>query len=290
MERAVIIVNPESRNSRKFKERRSQILEKLSQKYDVYIWETVKAGDGIRLAERAIEFGASLIVSAGGDGTLNEVVNACASKDVKVGILPLGITNVFALSQKIPRNVEKAAEVILNGKVKEVDLGKIVGGRYFHMMLGAGIDGFTIKEMPHEFKKALGAPAHVVIALVKYPDYLPVPIYVEIDGQDFGIGYQVVLANIPNYGGRMKMAPDARPDDGLLDVVIFREAGFINDISHWLGFLLGIHHKMGSIDIHRGRNVRLSGKSVYYHIDSEFGGQLPIEVTCVPKALKIIVP
>jgi len=290
MERAVIVVNPESRNSRRFKEKRQDIVQVLGEKYDLYIWETVKPGDGTRLAEKALEFGASLVISAGGDGTLNEVANACAGKDVKVGILPLGITNVFALSQKIPINVRKAAEVIVKGKVKEVDLGLVDDKRYFHMMLGAGIDGFTIKEMPHEFKKALGAPAHVVLALLKYPEYVPEPIYVEIDGVDYGIGYQVVICNIPNYGGKMKMAPDARVNDGLLDVVIFREAGFVKDVSHWLGFLMGIHHRMGSVDIHRGKRIRLMGKNTYFHLDSEFGGQLPIEVECVPKALKVIVP
>ncbi len=290
MEKAVIIVNPESRNSRRFEERRVDVVRVLSEKYDLYIWETLKAGDGSRLAEKAVDFGASVVISAGGDGTLNEVVNACAGKDIKVGILPLGITNVFAISQKIPNNVVKAAEIIVHGKVKEVDLGKVVGGRYFHMMLGAGIDGFTIKEMPHEFKKAFGAPAHVVIAIAKYPEYDPVPILVEIDGVDYGIGYQVVIANIPNYGGRMKMAPNAKPDDGLLDLVIFRESGFIRDIGHWLSFLLGVHHRMGSIDIHRGKNIKLTSNNVYYHIDSEFGGTLPIEVTCAPKAIKLLVP
>lgn len=290
MERAVIIVNPEARNSRRFKDHRVEILKTLSEFYDLYIWETIRAGDAIRLSKEALNFGATLIISAGGDGTLNEVANGCAGSGVKVGILPLGVTNVFAISQKIPMNVVKAAAVITKGTIKEVDLGLVNGKRYFHMMLGAGIDGFTIKEMPHEFKKALGAPAHVVIALMKYPEYFPEPIYVEIDDQDFGIGYEVVVANIPNYGGKMKMAPEAKPDDGLLDVVIFREAGFLSDISHWFGFLVGFHHKMGSIDIHRGRKVKLFGKGVLYHIDSEFGGELPLEVTCSSKALKLIVP
>ncbi|MGB4729735.1 MAG: diacylglycerol kinase family protein, partial [Candidatus Hydrothermia bacterium] len=108
MERAVIIVNPESRNSRRFKDKRTEVLKILSEVFDVYIWETIKAGDGMRLAERALEFGAGVIISAGGDGTLNEIVNKCAGKDVKVGILPLGVTNVFAISQKIPRNLVKA--------------------------------------------------------------------------------------------------------------------------------------------------------------------------------------
>ncbi|HRD23128.1 MAG TPA: diacylglycerol kinase family lipid kinase [Candidatus Hydrothermia bacterium] len=290
MERAVIIVNPESRNSRRFKDKRTDVLKILSEVFDVYIWETMKAGDGMRLAERALEFGAGVIISAGGDGTLNEIVNKCAGKDVKVGILPLGVTNVFAISQKIPRNLVKAAQIIVKDHVKLVDLGLVNEKRYFHMMLGAGIDGFTIKEIPHEFKKALGAPAHVVIAVMKYPEYSPVPIYIEIDGQDYGIGYEVVVANIPNYGGKMKMAPAAVPDDGLLDVVIFREAGFIKDISHWLGFLMGFHHKMGTIDIHRGKSCRLVAQGVYYHLDSEFGGELPVEITCVNKALRLLSP
>ncbi|MEO0246954.1 MAG: diacylglycerol kinase family protein [candidate division WOR-3 bacterium] len=290
MEKAVVVVNPESRNSRKFKEHRQEILKRLSERFDLYIWETVKPGDGTRLAERAIDFGASLIISAGGDGTLNEVANACAGKNVLVGILPLGITNVFALSQRIPINVVKAADVIIKGYEKTVDLGLVNSERYFHMMLGAGIDGFTIKEMPHEFKKAFGAPAHVMLALIKYPEYDPEPIYVEIDGEDFGIGYQVIVSNIPNYGGKMRMAPEASPEDGILDVVIFRESGFVKDIKHWLGFLMGVHHRIGSVDIHRGKSIRLFGKNTHFHVDSEYGGQLPVEVKCAPKALRIIVP
>lgn len=256
MERAIIIINPEARNSKKFESKRVDILKILGEFYDVYIWETVKPGDGIRLAQRALDFGASLIISAGGDGTLNEVINGCTGSNVKVGILPLGISNVFALYCGIPMDVVKAAQVIIKGKVKEFDLGIVNERRYFHLVMGAGLDGFVVYHLPHEFKKAFGAPAYVVTGFVKYPLYEPKPIRVKIDGNDYGEGYEVVVANIPNYGGYMKMAPDAIPYDGLLDVVIFREGGFFKDVKYFLSVILGIHHKLGSVEIYRGKKNR----------------------------------
>ncbi len=293
MKRLVIVLNPEATNLRRFKNKKNEILKKLSELYDVYLWETIKQGDGLRLAEKAIDFGAEVIISAGGDGTLNEVANACAGKNVKVGILPIGITNVFALSQKIPMNIMKALDVIINGNVKEFDLGVVKkdenNKRYFHMVFGAGLDGFTIHQLPHEFKKAFGATAHVVIGIVKYPLYEPKPVDVEIDGIYHGKCYQVVVSNIPNYGGHMKIAPNADPFDGILDVVLFREAGFWSDINYFFGLLLGIHHTFGSVEIHKGKNIKIIGDA-YYHVDSEPCGRIPVEIGCENKILKIIVP
>lgn len=290
MERAVIIINPEARNSKKFEDKRADVLRILSEFYDVYIWETIKQGDGIRLAQKACDFGASLIISAGGDGTLNEVINGCIGSDVKIGILPLGVSNVFALYQGIPMDIIKAAKIIVEGKVKKFDLGLVNNKRYFHLAMGAGLDGFVVHQLPHEFKKALGAPAYVLTGFVKYPLYEPKPIKVKIDGGDYGKGYEVIIANIPNYGGRMKMAPEALPDDGLLDVVIFREGGFFNDFSYFIGVLMGIHHKLGTVEIYKGKNIKLEGEEIYYHVDSEPGGKIPAYVECKPEIVRIMVP
>ncbi len=289
MKKAVIIINPEARNSRKFENKRQDVLKILSEIYDVYIWETVKHGDGKRLSQKAIDFGASLIISAGGDGTLNEVINGCIRGSARIGILPLGVSNVFALYHGIPMDVVKAAKVILKGKVKEVDLGFVNGKRYFHMVLGAGLDGFVVHNLPHDFKKAFGAPAYVATGFAKYPLYELRPINIKIDDVNYGTAYQVVVSNIPNYGGHMKMAPEAVPDDGLLDVVIFREGGFFNDIGYFMGFLLGIHHKLGSIKIYKGKKIELEGKEIYYHLDAEPCGKTPVKIECKHKILKVIV-
>jgi YegS/Rv2252/BmrU family lipid kinase len=290
MEKAVIIINPEARNSKRFENKRVEVLKILSEFYDVYIWETIKQGDGIRLAQRALDFGACLMISAGGDGTLNEVINGCAGSSIKIGILPLGVSNVFALYHRIPVDVVKAVKVIAKGKVKEVDLGFVNGKRYFHMVLGAGLDGFVVHNLPHDFKKAFGAPAYVVTGFAKYPVYELRPINIKIDDVNYGTAYEVVVSNIPNYGGRMKMAPDAIPDDGLLDVVIFREGGFLNDVGYFMGVLLGIHHKLGSVEIYKGKKIELEGNDVYYHLDAEPCGKIPVKSECKPRMIKVIVP
>ena len=292
MERVVIILNPEATNLRRFNNKKKEILKILSEYYDVYLWETIKQGDGIRLAEKAIDFGAKLIISAGGDGTLNEVVNVCAGKDVKIGILPIGITNVFALSQGISMNIMKALDVIIKGKVCEFDLGIVRKDnkiRYFHMVFGAGLDGFVVHQIPLEFKKAFGATAHIVMGLVRYPVYEPKPMDVEIDGIYYGKCYQIMVSNIPNYGGHMKIAPEANPSDGILDVVIFREGGFLSDVSYFFGIMLGIHPNYDSVEIHKGKKIKIEGDA-FYHLDSEPCGKTPVYIECKSKCVKIIVP
>ena len=290
MKKILLIINPEAYHIFRFSRNKAQILRILSEIGRVYIVETQKPGEAIEIAKSGVDDGFDLIISGGGDGTLNEVANGTAYSGVPIGILPLGITNVFALEIGIPMGAVKAAEIIKKGKVREIDLGFVNDKRYYTMMLGAGLDGYTVHNLKHEFKKMFGKPSHVMVGFAKYPFYDPLPIEIEIDGENKGIGYEVVISNISYYGGKRKMAPYAKPDDGELDIVVFRESGFFNDLKHFSGFLMGLHHKMGTVEFFRGTLIKLKGENVYFHVDSEPMGKLPAIVKCAPKALKVIVP
>src|SRR5215472_5670124 len=106
----------------------------------VEICHTDRPGSASRLAAQAVAAGVDVVISAGGDGTLNEVIQGLAGTDVALGVLPMGTINVWAREVGIPLNLHKAAKVLLDGERRRIDLG-ITNGRYFLLFAGIGADG-----------------------------------------------------------------------------------------------------------------------------------------------------
>ncbi len=286
----LLVLNRESYNFQRLRTRDGiQALWELHRFGQVHVRETRYGGHATQIVRENIDKGYDMVISAGGDGTLNEVVNGLFGHNVPLGILPLGITNVFALELGIPMNPLKAVHVILNGKFKEVDLGE-ANGRLFTMMAGAGLDGYVIHNLSHEFKKKYGAPSHIIEGLRSYRTYTPSPIKIQIDGKDLGTGYEVIVANTSSYGGKFKISPVASVDDGYLDVVIFRNSGILKDTRYFFSVIINRHLYLEDVSIYRAKKISLAGIGVYYHIDSEKGGMLPVDIEVKEKAVKVYAP
>ncbi len=256
----------------------------------LYVRRTEYPGHAEKIARWGTKRGFDIIVSAGGDGTLNEVVNGMVGTDIPLAIAPLGTSNVFAMELGIPMRLKEAVNVINEGIVKKVDLG-FANGRYYTIVAGAGIDGYTIWNLSHEFKKKFGVPYHIVHGFSLYfGQYVPSPINVTADDRDLGTAYQVMVANTSFYGGRMKISPDANVYDGFLDLVLFRQFGPVKDTLHFLGVITSIHHYFKDVEIHKIKNVKLTGAGVYYHLDSEKGGMLPLNIKVAEKVLNVYAP
>ncbi len=286
----LFVLNRESYNFRRLRTRDGiQALWELHRFGQVHIRETEYSGHATQIVRENVNKGYDLVISAGGDGTLNEVVNGLIGHDVPLGILPLGITNVFALELGIPMNPLKAIRIILHGNTRKVDLGE-ANGRLFTMMAGAGLDGYVIHNLSHEFKKKYGAPSHIIEGIRSYRTYIPKPINIKADGKDLGTGYEVIVANTASYGGRFKISPIARVDDGFLDVVIFRNRGVLKDLRYFFSVLINRHAYLNDVSIYRAKDIHLKGSGVYYHIDSEKGGLLPLHVRVREKAVKVYAP
>ncbi len=292
-----VILNPFSFNfTTRLQSRLHEVVDILRRggKNEVAVFFTSSSGDAAALARRAYGNGFDVIVSAGGDGTLNEVANALAGTDATVGVLPIGITNVFALEMGIPMNPYKAAKVILEGQVYRIDLGE-ANGRKFVLMGGAGLEGLAVYGLNLELKKSIGGLAYVISGALRYFKHRREKIvvkYIDSLGNEKEIeGYEVVISNTSFHGGRFVMSPGARIDDGLLDLCVFRKKGFFIDLSYFLAFFLSLHHKMPTVHLDKGSRFVLSSEGkVYYHVDSEPAGVLPLEVAVVPASLNVILP
>ena len=162
-----------------------------------------------------------LIIAAGGDGTINEVINGMANSKATLVIIPFGSTNVLACELGISNNPEEAAELITKGKKIKMDLGYAKtneGSRFFSMMLGVGPFAQVIKDMTPKFKKRWGRLAYpfgIIKLLFRYKWH---EIYVKhkVDST----GYFVIIANIKYYAGEYEIADKANIKDGLLDLVV----------------------------------------------------------------------
>lgn len=189
------------------------------------LYATNHAGEARDLAARFAAAGEPIVIAAGGDGTLNEVVRGLAGSKTLLGVLPAGTMNVFAREMGIPfDSLEKAFQVIERGFVREVDLFS-ANGSPFVQMAGIGFDAMVIEETTWESKKMLGPLAYLLAAVKVLGERPPKIEVICADGRREE-GVAVLAGNGSLYGGQFKVFRNAVNDDSKLDVVVYKEAGY----------------------------------------------------------------
>ena len=128
------------------------------------LWYTHAAGEGEQLARKAVELKANLVIAAGGDGTINEIIQGLAGSETALGVLPNGTVNVWARELGIPLDGAGARDLLVHGRTRSVDLG-CVNGRYFLLMVGIGFDGEVIQAVERKPLKRLGVIGYALAAL-----------------------------------------------------------------------------------------------------------------------------
>ena len=256
-------------------------------------WPTERAGHATELARKAVAEGRALVIAAGGDGTAGEVAQALAGTDVTLGIMPLGSVMNVARTLCIPRDLTAAAQVIAHGQVLAIDLGK-VGDVYFMEAAGVGLDAGLFGYF--EQLESKGLRRNIIGAAVRFLRGLGTPrLTVQVDGRTHQVrAPMVAVANGPFVGAAYAVAPDARIDDGLLDVVIFQGASVPRMLFHLLavagGRRLSIPPEARML---RGRSIRIAGRrrrrTLPVHADGTPIGATPISFEVVPAALRVIV-
>ncbi len=256
-------------------------------------------GDLIEAA-RALPSDADAAVILGGDGTMNEVANGLAGRDLPVGIIPLGVGNVMAKEYDIPYDPEAAADVILGGRTVRIDVG-LMGDRRFLLMAGAGLDAEVVRRL-HEGREG---PVHMLylryvrIGLGAVAGYRFPPFELELDGKIFARDVRmVVVGNTRSYGGPFEFTPRASAEDSLFDVCAISSpsgpAGWVGHARSTLAFfweamrgrLLGIP----GVTYGCGRTVRILGDGIPVQVDGEVAGKSPAEFRLLPRAFPLIVP
>jgi len=247
-------------------------------------------GHATELARKGVEEHYDLVIAAGGDGTINEVINGLAESDVALGVVPLGTANIFAAQLNLPIELKDACRAMASGTTARIDLGK-GAGRYFSCMAGIGFDAYVLRETVPDFKRKWGALAYVVVAFSKVLNYRFRWIVVKIDDQRVRRrGYYVMIANGKYYSGRKILAENARVDDGLLDVCIFRHKNLWGLFLYLLGIRRRDALKYSRMKCFQGHKISVLKNGRHpVHVDAEFLCHTPVEFVVCPKALKVAV-
>lgn len=256
-------------------------------------------GHAAELAREASAEGVDVVVAAGGDGTVNEVVNGLgeAAANTALGILPIGSVNVLARELGIPRKLERAWKVLASGRIRSIDLGRITcrteKGRtthFFTQLAGAGLDAKAVQSVTRAQKRRFGPLSYVFAGFRAVAEGSP-PVRVAFDGSEPVEGVCVIFGNGRYYGGPFAVLKRARIDDGWLDVCIFQQGGYWNLLNYLQGIVRRTHTRFKDVTYVKLRKALVTSESeVPVEVDGEMLGFLPAEVEIVPRALKVVVP
>ncbi len=253
---------------------------------------TQQAGDGERLAREAVAAGARRVIAAGGDGTINEVLQGLARTDTELAIVPLGTGNVIARSVGVDESdLQAACHVAAGGCVKQIDLG-LMGGRYFAATAGAGLDAQITLNLDPWWKQRIGKVAFMAEFLRSVLMQDPHTFRLDMDGEMVeGLMWGVLITNTNEYTWRVRPVPDPREDDGLLDVVVIHRHGFLDliDLAARM-FVSGetaVGHPTASV-MRVGRLTIEAEPPVPWQVEGDPRGMTPVSVEIVPQALRLV--
>lgn len=292
VKRARLIYNPSS-GREEMKKRLPDVLQRLERGgLETSTHATIGEGDATLAAADAVERGFDIIIAAGGDGTLNEVINGMAEKENRppLGILPLGTTNDFARALNIPRNWEGAVDVILQQYARVIDVGK-VNQRYFINIAGGGSMTELTYEVPSKLKTMIGQLAYYMKGLEKLPRLRPIELYIQTPEVELHEEVMLFLiSNSNSVGGFERLAPDASLSDGLFDVLILKKCNLAEFIRIVSLALRGEHVNDPHVIYLRTKQIQVTSPDyVQLNLDGEFGGTLPCLFTNLPQHLRIFV-
>ncbi len=252
--------------------------------------------DAMKKAKESCEMGYDMIFCCGGDGTVHEVINGLMSckKRSKLAILPAGTVNDFAEFLEMPDSAEEFYQIYNRYNFKDIDVGKI-NDVYFMNVLMGGIFANIPHSVPTDEKAIFGKLAYYLHALLEIPEQIEnsFDIRFTIDGNVYDIDTHLFLINnTPGAGGFKNLCPDAKFDDGLLDIVIFEKANHFDLVQIFAGVFNGQHINHPKVRYIQAKNILIESNDdkLVLDVDGERFREMPISVSVENKALKILVP
>ena len=290
---AVIITNPASGSYAQRIDSIHEDMEFLKQRgWNIELRLTKEAGDATRLARQAVLEKVDIVVAAGGDGTINEVVQGLAGSETALGVLPTGTVNVWSREMNIPLDHVGARDVLFNGKKRCIDLGQM-NDRYFLLMGGIGLDGEVAQAVEKKGLKRLGVLGYFLTSVWYGSRYPGFSVQVKFGERVIKTrALQIVIGNTQLYGGSaVKFTWQAKCDDGLLDLCIVRGRSIVSRAFVIIDFLLHRKQKLQDIDYETCDLIEVSThKPVAIQIDGDAMGYTPATFKAVPASLNVIVP
>lgn len=300
-----VIINPASAGGKTGKMQR-QILNtlerKIGKKYSLFV--TRKPLDATFSAKKAIREGSELIIAVGGDGTIQETVNGFFSNGYpsnpacQLGIIDSGTGSGFAQSLDLPPTMDEQLDLILSGRTRFMDVGRAVYSdksgrpkeRFFVNECQAGIGGEIVRNVSSKQKKLGGKLSFGLSSLSMAFRYTSPSMTVLIDRtrtitERF---ISIVMANGNFMAGGMKLAPLAKVDDGLFDILLIHEQSIPQRLWNFPKIYKGTHIDSSKFSLYRGKKIFLtSSEHVSFEADGEFLGWLPCMVEILPSALPV---
>ncbi|HOT91178.1 MAG TPA: diacylglycerol kinase family lipid kinase [Anaerolineae bacterium] len=262
--------------------------------------QTQQPGDATRYARQAAQDDMDIVLVAGGDGTINEVVNGLAGTATTLGIVPVGTGNILAhqlrmpiLSLTAPLYVRDVGEALCGGRVQRVDVG-ITNERYFVCWAGLGLDAeITVHIEPRpRYAKRLRTLSYIIAGFAVASEFRGVRSRIVIEGRTFRTRALMALAsNIQLYAAFFNIAPHARMDDGLLDIFVFKGLGFSYILRHLLHLFSGTYRHDPKVMHALARTMQVQTvPPVAVHLDGDPFGDTPATIGIEPGKLRLLIP
>lgn len=274
---------------------RESILEKLNRFPDASVHFTEAEGDAVRLAENAVREGFQTVIAAGGDGTLNEVINGVAphADAVRVGLIPLGTGNDFARMLNLPDSIDDCVEMLRSAEARPTDLVRVTSDRvrYFINVSAGGFSGVVDEKMTPEIKQTWGPFAYLRCAAAALPELIAYRTQITLDDAPMPALdlYNVVIANGRYVGGGTLIAPEASIDDGQLDVILIPKNSATDMALVAAQILVGKHLTSEGVIFRRGAKVAVdSTPGMWFNVDGELVGNEPAVFEIMPRALQFL--
>ncbi len=292
--RVLVLINPFAGGGRASGVDWRRAFSSLSVDWDVEFASSPE--DALYLATQFCQSGGKMLVVAGGDGTVHTVLPALAGSPTALALCPLGTSNVLARELGFPlgrRAVEGCVRAIRRGLVRQVDAG-VLWKRPFALMVSAGFDAYVVRRVPQSLKKRFGVYAFLWTGLQELKRYQPARYHIALPDRELEEeAVIVVVTNTSRYGWFTTIAPHARMDDGVLDLV------WMPAVRTWrraiwrvlVDVMTGRAGKCPYLRYERARTVHIAALPTQpAQCDGEPAGETPLSVSVVPGALRVIVP
>ncbi len=286
MRRIAVILNPAARGERA-RTLRTRV-ETLAE--GAVLSFTGRAGEAESLARTAAHAGYDTVVAAGGDGTVNEVVNGIAGTGATLGLIPIGTMNVFANELGLPANdLERCWQIIAAGTTREVDLPS-ANGKHFVQLAGVGLDAQVVQETSRAFKRSFGPLSYIVSAAQIAARPRP-RLRIESEHAVTEEGSFVLVGNGRLYGGPFPFFKQAVIDDGLFDVLVFKRLNYLEMMRYLQDVIFSSQITSPEVEYFQTTSLRVSSETpVPVEVDGELIGNCPVEFKMLAKGLRVLAP
>ncbi|MCJ7665507.1 MAG: diacylglycerol kinase family lipid kinase [Actinobacteria bacterium] len=290
--KTLIFINPASAGGKAIASREeiASELDSLGVEYTIHM--TASLEDLVSTAKKKLDSDFTNFVAVGGDGTLHHMVNVFAGSNKNLGIIPMGSGNDIAANLGIPYDIKKCCKIIKEHNVKKLDLGLINDSSYYLCIAGSGFDS-EVNDLANNTKYPIKGPSKYTYSVYKtLLTFRSKEFTVTCNGSKRKIyGMMIVSANLPSYGGGMKITPDASASDGLLDICIIKKMSKLHFIKVFPKVFEGKHIDDPYVEIFRTGEMKLeSNYNFSVFADGEYICKLPAVFKIASEKLNFLVP